>query len=336
MKKVFIIIGLVLLVLIIIVFCYFFVGKAKPVEKIDFGITFSKIQAESLGLDWKETYLAILDDLGVKKLRLIAYWPEIEPSKGNFDFKDLDWQIDEAQKKEAEVILAIGRRLPRWPECHVPEWAKDFSEKEQQERILIVISEIVERYKNRRIIKFWQIENEPFLKTFGECPKLDKKFLDKEIALVKNLDNLSMDHGRGRKIILTESGEFNSWVGGARRADIVGTSLYRIVYGKLGYVRYPIPAIFYQRKTSLIKHFFDIDKIIVIELQTEPWGPKPIQELSIEEQFKSMNPERFEKIINYTKRAGFSEAYFWGVEWWYWLKKVYNDDRIWEEAKQLF
>jgi len=327
-KRISKIIGLVLLGLFIVFFCYFFIGKAKPVGKIDFGITFSKIQAERLSLDWKEVYLAILDDLKVKKIRLIAYWPEIEPERGKFDFEDLDWQIEEAGRRGVEIILAVGQRLPRWPECHIPDWAKKLSKQERQERILVIIEKTIKRYKHRGAIKFWQVENEPFLGTFGECPKLDKGFLDREIALVRSLDN--------RKIIITESGEFSTWVGAAKRADILGTTLYRKVHGIFGYVRYPIPAIFYQRKTALIKKFFGIEKIIVVELQAEPWGPDQIWKISLEEQFKSMNLEEFRKIIDYTKRAGFSEAYLWGVEWWYWLKTVHNDDSMWEEVKNLF
>jgi len=328
-KKIFIVIGLILLILIIGFFCYFFVGKARRVEQIDFGITFSKIQAERYDLDWKELYLAILDDLGIKKIRLIAYWPEIEPIEGSFDWDDLDWQIKKAEERKVEIILVVGRRLPRWPECHIPEWAGNLSEKEQQEKILIIISEIINHYKEKKSIKFWQIENEPFLRTFGECPKLDKKFLDKEIALARSLDN-------SRKIILTESGEFSTWIKAARRTDIVGTTLYRKVYGALGYVHYPIPAIFYQRKAALIKKLFDVEEIFVIELQAEPWGPEATQKLSLEEQSKSMDLEKFRKIIDYTKRTGFSKAYLWGAEWWYWLKIKHNDDSMWNSAKLLF
>ena len=331
MKKVFIIIGLVLLILVIIVFCYFFIGKAKPAEKIDFGVTFSKIQSGELSLNWKEVYLAILDDLNIKRIRLIAYWQEVEPIEGNFDFEDLDWQIEKAEKRGIEIILAVGRRLPRWPECHVPDWAENLLEKEQQEKVLVVISEVIRHYKDSEAIKFWQIENEPFLRTFGECPKLDKKFLEKEIALVRKLDST-------RKIILTESGEFSTWIGAARRGDILGTTLYRTVWAKYfrTYIHYPIPAIFYQRKTALIKKFFDIDKVIVIELQAEPWGPDQNWKISLDEQFKSMNPDEFRKIIDYTKRAGFSEAYLWGAEWWYWLKEKHGDNSMWEDAKKLF
>lgn len=330
-KRIFKISGLVLLALVIIVFCYFFVGKAKPVEKIDFGVTFSKIAAKGLEINWQEAYLAILDDLNVKKIRLIAYWPEIERQEGIFDFEDMDWQIDEAEKRDIEIILAVGQRLPRWPECHIPEWASDFSEQEREEGVLTVISEIINRYKKRKAIKFWQVENEPFFGAFGKCPKLSRKFLANEIDLVKSIDPL-------RDIILTESGEFSTWIGAARRTNIIGTSLYRIVWGKLFkvYVHYPIPAIFYQRKTALIKKLFNVDDIIVIELQAEPWGPRSTQELSLEEQSRSMDLEKFKKIVDYTKRAGFSEAYLWGAEWWYWLKQVHQDDSMWEEAKKLF
>jgi len=328
MKKFFIIIGSVLLALIIAGFFYFFVGESKPAEKIDFGVTFSKIYAEELGLDWEESFLATLNDLKVKKLRLVAYWPEIEPNQGNFDFKDLDWQIDEAEQRGAEIILVVGRRLPRWPECHVPEWARGLSENEQQEKVLTVISEVIQHYKNEEAIKFWQIENEPFLGTFGQCPKLDKEFLDKEIALARLLDS--------RPIIITESGEFSTWIGAARRADIVGTTLYRKVHGKLGYIRYPIPAIFYSRKATLIKKFFDINKIIIVELAAEPWGAEQTWELSLEEQLKLMNVEEFASSIDYARRTGFSEAYLWGAEWWYWLKAKYNDSSIWNEAQRLF
>lgn len=334
-KKVFIIIGLILLILIIGFFCYFFTGKAKPAEKIDFGVTFSKIAAEELGLNWREAYLGILDDLKVKKLRLAAYWPEVEPTEGDFDFKDLDWQIEEAEKKGAEIILAVGRRLPRWPECHIPEWAKNLPEGKQQEKVLTIISKVVNRYKDRDAIKIWQVENEPFLRTFGKCPKLDKEFLEKEIALVRSLDNLSIASGRGRPLMLTESGEFSTWIGAARRADILGTTLYRTVWAKhiRIYIHYPIPAIFYQKKTALIKKLFNIDRIMVSELQAEPWGPGATQELSIREQFKSMNLEKLREITDYTKKAGFSEAYLWGAEWWYWLKTVHNDDSMWNEVK---
>ena len=77
------------------------------------------------GLDWKETYLALLDDLKVKNLKIAAHWDLIEPQDGVYDFADLDWQLEQARLHNAKVMLAIGMKTPRWPECHVPEWAKN-------------------------------------------------------------------------------------------------------------------------------------------------------------------------------------------------------------------
>ena len=73
-----------------------------------------------------------------------------------------------------------------------------------------------------------------------------------------------------------------------------------------------------------------------MELAAEPWGAEQTWELSLEEQLKLMDVEEFERSIDYARRTGFSEAYLWGAEWWYWLKTKYNNESMWEEAKKLF
>ena len=297
-------------------------------ENVIYGVTFSKSFAEHLGLDWKETYLAILDDAGAKRIRLPSYWTEIEPKKDKYLFADLDWQIEEAEKRGARVIIVLGQKQPRWPECHIPEWAEKLSKSERQEELLEVIERVVERYKDKKNISAWQVENEPFL-PFGECPELDKDFLDQEITLVRSLDS--------RSIIISDSGELGTWYSAAKRADILGTTLYRIVWDKhLGYVHYPIASISYRIKAAIIMYITGVEKIIIVELQAEPWGPKIINDSSLEEQYKSMSPKQFRENIEYVRKIEFSEAYLWGAEWWYWLKTVKNDDRIWEEAKKVF
>lgn len=317
------------LLIVLILFLYLFVGKANPADILEWGVTFSKRPVIDFGMDWKEVFLATLDDLKVKKIRLVAYWNEIETEDGRYDFSELDWQINEVSNRGGEIILAIGRRVPRWPECFEPEWIKPYPEEKKQEKILALVSEIISRYKDNKHIVIWQIENEPFLGTFGECPKLDKEFYDREIALARSIDS-------SRPIMITESGEFSTWIGGAKRADIVGTSIYRTIYGKLGYVRYPIPPVFYQRKSNLIKKFFDVKEIIAVEVQAEPWGNGPNQSMSVKEQDISMSIDRFNAVLEYTRNAGFDKAYLWGVEWWYWKKIKFNDDRFWNRAKELF
>lgn len=333
MKK----ISLILIVILIIIGVLIYLGRetADPNRQITWGVTFSQKFAKEMNLDWQKAYLEILDDLKIKNLRLIAYWPQIEPADNRFDFSDLDWQISQAQNRGAKVILAVGRKLPRWPECHEPGWIQNFtpSEVEGQEsgiknlELLEYLKETVNHYKDNPAIIAWEVENEPFLK-FGECPAINVSFLDQEIALVRQLDK--------RPIMITDSGELSYWIPAARRADIFGTTMYRWVWSKwFGSYKYPLPPAFFRAKKRIARFFVGQEKpFVVIELQAEPWQPKQIYERTIEEQIASLNFKEFQAIINYAKKTGFSEYYFWGAEWW-WSLKQNGHPEYWEYIKQL-
>ncbi|MDA3839496.1 MAG: cellulase family glycosylhydrolase [Patescibacteria group bacterium] len=318
--------------LIIIFFVFFLLSLSRVYEKheLKYGLTFSQKQAIDLGLDWKELFVAMLDDLGVKNLRLSAYWNEIESINNNFYWDDLDWQIEEASKRDAQIILAVGGRLPRWPECHIPSWAESLSKDKRETETLSYIELTIKRYKDNKNIVAWQIENEPFLSNFGECPDIDPAFLDREIELVRSIDS--------RQIVVTDSGELSVWVPAAKRADIFGTTMYRKTYSNLlqAYVSYPIEPSFFRVKRNLAKIFARPDKWIVIELQAEPWGPQPFQYLSPEERARTMDYDKFVEMMEFSRQTGFEEFYLWGVEWWYWEKINQNNPQIWNEAKTLF
>ena len=49
-----------------------------------------------------------------------------------------------------------------------------------------------------------------------------------------------------------------------------------------------------------------------------------------------MNPKIFGQNVEYAKQTGLNKFYFWGVEWWYWMKTVQGQPEIWNEAKALF
>lgn len=308
---------------------YFFIGKVQPKEKINWGVVFSQKHSDLLGLDWRENYLAILDDLKAKNLKIITHWNLIEIEKGKFNFEDLDWQIKEAEKRGAKIILVIGIKTGRWPECHIPKWVEIQNSKfKNQKEFFEYIEKIVNRYKNSPAIWAWQIENEPFF-PFGECPKFEKDFVKKEIELVRSLDST-------KPIIFADSGEFSFWITAAKFGDIVSATLHRKVYFKeiKRYISYPFPPIYYWRKAKTIERFFG-KKVIIGELQAEPWCKNLIYNCSLEEQKITMNFEQFKKNIEFAKRTGLDTFYFWGPEWWYWLKTTQNDSSIWNEAKKL-
>jgi hypothetical protein len=52
-------------------------------EQVQLGTTFIPSYAEYYGLDAKETFHALIYDLGVRHLRLVSYWDKTEPTPGN-------------------------------------------------------------------------------------------------------------------------------------------------------------------------------------------------------------------------------------------------------------
>jgi GH35 family endo-1,4-beta-xylanase len=326
---------IIILALLAIIFCYFFVGKAPVSKNITWGVDFSQMQAKSLGLDWKEAYLAMIDDLGAKNIKLHTQWDWVEGKKDNYYFDDIDWQLAKAKEKGVKIIYVVGLKSGRWPECHIPAWVNNLPEQQQKDEILKYIKEVVLRYKDNGAIINWQVENEPFF-NFGQCPAWyyqNSDFLKTEVSLVKSLDP-------SRQITISDSGEQSSWFGAAKIGDIVGITMYREAWAhitnSLGfYFHYLFSPVFYSRKALLIKKIFGKD-VICIELQAEPWTSKPFYDVPLDEQLKTMNPDLFEKNVGYAKETGLDKFYFWGAEWWYWMKEKQNQPAIWNEAKALF
>jgi len=321
---------------IIFALVYFNLPTKNKIEKVNLGVTFSLRYAQDIGLDWKEVYLATLDDLKIRKIRIPVYWDLVEKEKDQYNFSDIDWQLDEAQKRNAEIILVVGQKVPRWPECFIPKWIGENmdevrkNEELKDKEILEFVGDVIKRYKDRDVIKYWQIENEPFL-AFGDCPKptVGAEMLDKEIAVVRSIDP-------DREIIITDSGELSTWLPAAERADVFGTTMYRNIYREgWGYYVYPIGPKFFLMKKWIIEKFADQDKAIVIELQGEPWVAGWTTNQPLEEQFKSMNAEKLSENIVYAQKSGFDTIYIWGVEWWYWLKVQQGLPETWNMMRGL-
>jgi hypothetical protein len=229
--------------------------------------------------------------------------------------------------------LVIGQKVPRWPECFIPKWIGEdmdqIAENDEVRRkeLLEFIGVTVDRYKKNSAVKYWQVENEPFL-LFGICPKIDYGLVDQEIATVRMLDST-------RKIMVTDSGELSLWVAAAKRADVFGTTMYRNVYKEgWGYYVYPLGPRFFLFKKWLIEKFADQEDAVVIELQGEPWVSGWTVHQPLEEQFNSMNENKLKENIEYAKTSGFDEVYVWGAEWWYWLKETQDIPVLWETAKE--
>lgn len=330
------IIGVILGALVFLVLItYFLFGRGGEAKKITWGVSFDPYYAQSLGLDWKSTYLSLLDDFHVKHLRLAAFWEQIEPEKGKIDFSKLDFQVKEAEKRNAKIILAVGRRLPRWPECHVPSWAKGLPDSEQKKLILGLVPQIVNRYKNSPALEVWQVENEFFVDFFGNCPPADENFLDQEIALVRRLDPY-------HPILITESGEGSTWLKASGKGDILGVSIYRTIFIDQfnhlwkGYYDYFLPAELYRIKVNFWKALGRVKTVWVTELQAEPFLPVPTDQASVSEMYRTMSPQKFRDNIAFARSTGFDRIYLWGAEWWFYMRERKGISTFYDEAKKLW
>ncbi len=323
---------LLFVILLVLIGFYFFTASAPKQTKIIWGVNFSQMQAENLKLDWKKVYLAMLEDLGAKHIKLLVQWDWVEGKKDELYFKDVDWQIEQAQSHGANIIMVLGMKTGRWPECHIPVWAGSISKQEQQAEILKYIKEMVLRYKDKKSIVAWQAENEPLFK-FGQCPWYDEDFLKREVAFIKSLDPT-------RPVIISDSGEQSLWFDAARIGDVVGSTMYRKLWfhvtDTIGfYGTFPVPPLFYYLKAQMVRYLFN-KEVICVELQAEPWAYKTFYDISLEEQEKTMNLKQFKENIDYAKKTGLGEFYLWGTEWWYWLKETQHKPEIWDEARKLF
>lgn len=301
----------------------------SPSEKTPvFGVTFTPAYAKSLGLNWREAYTAILDDLGVRHFRLSAQWDTVEPIDNTYSFDDLDFQMDEAMRRGAEVLLGVGRKLPRWPECHDPAWAQGLTKKERREKILENVHVVVERYKDHPALKRWQVENE-MLFPFGICPNgFDLSLLGQEIELVRSLDEQ-------HEIVVTDSGEWTLWIPISFFGDVLGISMYREAWNEPlnMHIPFPINEGWYQLRSTVVASWRK--SIIVTELQAEPWAGKAIADMTPEESLKWMPLTKIQDNIRFATRVGFGEVYLWGVEWWYWLHEQ-GYPEIWNGLKEVY
>ncbi len=301
-----------------------------PQKDIMWGLNFSSVRAKDLGFQPLPLFRTILTDLKPEVIRLPAYWEELEPNQNQFDFSLVDSLLSETDKRGTKVILAVGGKLPRWPECHHPKWYEQLTPEQKDQTLLNMIKQTVTHLKQHPSIGAWQIENEQFFEYGPDCPMVSSKLYKQEIAAIRELDQ--------RPLVGTDSGEKGPWINTAwTGVDIMGATMYREVYlDKKGhYQTYPLPAWTYNIKAGLVRLFSGANKTIGVELQAEPWFISDAQHTSLEEQRQHMNPEIFQQNVEYATKTGFSENYFWGAEWWYWMKQQ-GDDSMVKAAKQLF
>jgi len=329
-------------------------GEAAA-DPVQVGTTFSARQCRYLGMDPKKTLKEILNtpfDL----IRLSAYWDEIEPQDGVFDFSSLDWQIAQVTSKQIPIVLTVGMKAPRWPEYFIPPWllrrlrlgkgtdiSRDF---ELRWRTLRFILAVVQRYEHEEAIRYWQVENEPLDRTGPGFWWMAPAFLKQEVKAVRSLDT------QHRPVIITTVTYPNSllrWfmylfmrhntVDEAFGAgDILGVNVYPVVghrwFFKKSYY-WTTPKERREYLASILQRPTRGNKPVwVTEVQAEPWEPDQLVYTQWE-QPPTGDPAIVDESLQELHDVGITTALLWGAEYWQFRKTRYDDSRWWDKIRAL-
>ncbi len=311
------------------------------------GTTFSPLQCYYLNLDFRETFDQICQ-LGLNRIRLGAYWNVIQKSPTEYDFSELDWLLDRCDRHNITVALAVGMKVPRWPEFHFPQWVSDRANTgagtapldQRSPAVAALTLQFVDRVVNHcrmaPAVKYWQVENEPFTRleiTGGRF--LSPDFIKQEVDLVRSLCTPN------QKILITNAihlptpnlaEDQPAFEDSLRIGDAVGINVYtKVPAGPTGYLE-PQPAFWQQLQTwqdSLQR--FDREAWIA-EAQAEPWEAGKLV-VNDRKNYPSASSYRTRALVARLHQIGYSTVLLWGCEYWYSQKKQGNNLWWWTVAR---
>jgi Beta-galactosidase len=320
-----------------------------PTEPYYLGTTFSPLQCYYMGLDWRQAFSAIAD-LGLDRVRLGAYWNVIERQPMGFDFTELDWLLDQCDRRGMAVALALGMKVPRWPEFHFPDWVSlrgdtgagdrplDQRSPVVAELALNFVDRVVAHCRSAPALKYWQIENEPFTRLeIAGGRWLSPEFVQREIDLVRSGQRAD------QKILLTNAihlptpkptEDGPAFQDSLRLADAVGINVYtKVPTGAPGQYLEPT-AQFWRTLQDWQGALRSADREAwVAEAQAEPWEPQQLvamQKLN----YPSASPLRLRNLTHQLRDLGYGTILLWGCEYWYWQKQQ-QQNLWWWQVQQL-
>jgi hypothetical protein len=294
------------------------------------GFSFSHRQAYWLSLDPLATLERLLSSFSQPIVRLGCYWSESQPSPSEYDFTLIDQQLALCQRYQANVVLTLGAKAPRWPEFYIPSWLdQSLATPEAQQQLLDYLKIAITHFQAHEHITHWQIENEARDPSGPYKVTLPLDFLRQEFALVRSLDQRPLLGTLWGNDFLTKK----TWQETATLADIIGLDLYyqQHFFTFLGYSQYRKPTASPQQLHQQIQQ--SNKPVWIAELQAEPWE-------NDSQTFLRQTPPGFSyhKLVeNYTTAMQINPAaiLFWGAEYWVWRAETYQDFQYLEYMCQL-
>ncbi len=339
----------VLLISLVLLAC--FIGRywyaAAPEGRPALGASFSCRQVEYLAGDCQSAFAALLDDVGVRHVRLSLYWDQVEPQPGQYDFSVIDALVGAAASRGADVLMTVGIKAQRYPEVYLPGWVADtgrLPEGTALDRVpgvrkaaLAYIDAAVRHFSGASNVIGWQVENEPFIKNFDKIRGwvISLEMINAEIAAVR-----AADAGRHRIVVTHSSWTIydQAWKQALGAADILGQN----VFTKKAWITdwwyfFPfemgpfVPDLPSQAAAARIHG----KELWITELQAEPEERSSLNAVELGSA-KSMSPRVLESNVRLARRSGASRVYLWGAEWWYATRGRDPKLDMWQAAKRLF
>jgi Beta-galactosidase len=324
----------------------------EPAGPTMLGLSFRPLQATALGLDPHRSLTELLA-YSFPVIRLAAYWDQMEPRPGEFEWSALDWQVEAAAAAGKQIIVCVGAvKAFGYPEFFVP--ARLLPEPLPERRLVTPGTHpglaaaaadfgaaVVRRYRAHPQVIGWQVEHEPVDPLGMEHSwRLAAAFVEGEVAAVRAADP-------DRPVVLTgfvptstpvrlqqrwrTRDQGDSLAVAARLADVVGINFYP----RHGLVRFGSRSVYlagtrsaWQRR-AMARLAAGLAgsgrRLMISECQAEPWETVTTPPSEPGLGMYSCLPEHVVGNYNAAMRLGATAAggpwavLFWGAE--YWLKR---------------
>lgn len=336
-------------------FCLFLLAERQwyttaPMGDPVIGANFSCKRAEYFGQDCDAALASILDDLGVRRLRLSVYWSDVEREPFVYDWSSIDRQLNELQARGAMALVSIGAKAQRYPEYWLPTWLRleakipiDAMPEDDpliQQHLFPFLEAATAHLATHPEVEALQVENEPFVHFEGHAFgwRFRKPFVQREIETVR-----AADGGRHPLVISHASWlqTDQTWRWILDRVDVVGQSVYTkrqrgpwpwlyIFPYRIGPLTPDLPG---QARTASRQG----RQLWITELQAEPYeGPGVDVRRAPPAEARSFSVRWLDDNLTLARRSGATRVYLWGIEWWLFRKEQRGDDAYWQRGRQLW
>jgi glycosyl hydrolase family 42 (putative beta-galactosidase) len=321
----------------------------EPRGSARLGISFRSPQVEAFGLDGTAALRSLLD-YPFHLLRLGAYWRRIEPRPGVFDPRELDSQIEAAERAAKQIIVCVGAlKTFGYPEFFAPDHHLRQALPEGTRirasayaSLLAAATEfverVVERYKGSPAVVGWQVEHEAVDPLGMEHSwRLDAGFVEREVQAVRQADPsrpIIMNGFLPASLLVTLAqwwqtrDQGDSLVVASRLADIVGVDVYpRHALFRVGGRTLYVDGSHGPWQQLRLRRVFAAARrrgrrVMISEGQAEPWEAVTLPPNPDRLRMYSCPPEQviatYNRCLAWARSSEFSlDAYlFWGAEYW--------------------